>query len=275
MPRNFRSHAAMLTLAVVLSACATTPAVVSPEQRTQFGRVRVSATDAAPKVAVSGPTPLGGVGGGVAGAGKGLGLSVVFGAACFVTLGYWLEPCIGVLATPYLIGRGIVEGAIKAIPESERRQYQAIIVNAAGETRNDALVRRVVEEGKRRSAVLLVDDESDTVAQIALVKLGLDTADIPSTESVWAISVPNVDPSLQLIAETQLRVIHVASNRLLFEKTYRHRGARAAKLAQWADIELDAFRAAREEAMDELARVLADDLFGEGPRSPEDGFDEP
>ena len=47
---NLRSHAAILMMAVSLSACATTPAAVSHEQRTQFGRVRVSAAEALVKI---------------------------------------------------------------------------------------------------------------------------------------------------------------------------------------------------------------------------------
>jgi len=264
--RHTRSaYPELLIVISLLGACATRPPAVSEDQRLRLGRIAIASAEGSPTVVVDGPVALGGIGGGIAGGAKGLGLGVLFGAGCFVTLGYVPELCIATLATPYWVGRGVVDGAMKAIPESDRQRYLTVVSEAATDTVSEAVVRRLLEEGSRRAAPMLVLEEPDSVAEIALVRLGLVPARTASTANIWTMSVPDVDPTLELVADMRLRVLGAADQRVLLGKTYAHRGERRANLAEWADDDGALFRRELGRAVDALARMVADDLFGAVP----------
>ena len=117
MPRSVQ----VIVLALAIGGCAVkTPPSLSGDAREQLGRIGVVAVAFAPEVSFSGPTALGGFGGGSKGALSGLGLGVLGGAGCFLTLGFGVDFCAIAVSTPYFIGRWSVEGALKAVPEQER-----------------------------------------------------------------------------------------------------------------------------------------------------------
>jgi hypothetical protein len=265
MGRRLHSLAAIVALALLFNACATKPLSISDQQRMQFGRVTVTAAERSAKPAVAGPTPLGAVGGGVVGGAKGVGLSALFATGCFVTLGYAWVLCAGALATPYWIGRGMVEGAMNAVPDSERRLYQAAIAAAAADAGSAALVERILDEGQRRAAPQLVRDEPDSVAEIALMKLGLEPVPHTGKRDVLKLSVPDVDPQLHLVAEMRLRVVSAVDKREVIAKTYRHLSGQSARLAEWGTDDGARFRDEVDQASQSLARQAADDLFGTAP----------
>jgi len=270
----------VLVIALGLNACAAkTMPSLSDEQRGRFGRLDVVVVEAPAKAEVAGPTPLGGVGGAVTGAAKGLGIGLLSGAVCL-----WgdLRGCAVLLMTPYWVGRGTIEGAMNATPEGERRENQAAISAAIDDVDKQRIARAIEQERRRRSASERMtspeptpprmsgeaaqrgaaSNSFDTVAEITLLRLGLEGRSSSSSESVWKLSVPDVDPLLDLMAEAQLRVVSASDNIVLFERTYVHRGGRVQRFAEWARDAATEFRNARDEALDALARDIAGELFG-------------
>ncbi|HEU4371577.1 MAG TPA: hypothetical protein VFV05_25415 [Methylomirabilota bacterium] len=238
--------------------------------------------DVKPTAAVAGPTPLGGVGGGVLGAAKGVGLGVLSGAGCFVTIGRLPELCVVAIMTPYWVGRGTIEGAMKAMPEGERRASQAAIIAAIRDVDHQRIASAIEEEGRRRSASVTILSPSsvpadaidtgsyrgaavqgiDTVAEITLGRLGLERRPSSSSDRALKLSVPDVDPMLGVAVEARLRLVKAADDTVVLEKTYAHRSPRDARFVEWAHDGAAGFREARDTALETLAREIAEELFG-------------
>ena len=211
---------------------------------------------------------------------------MIFGTGCFITYGSCATCCFltvgSAVMTPYFVGRGTVEGARDAVPESTRREHRTAIFTAIAEVDVQQLARGIEEERRRRSAavtVTLPTTESrrtkerptyrdaashgvDTVAEVTLLRFGLQARSAVSSQSIWKVSVPEVDPPLGLWAEARLRLVTAADDTVLFETTYVHRSSRDAKLAEWGRDGAAEFRKARDEALDALARDVATGLFG-------------
>jgi hypothetical protein len=239
-----------------------------------LGRVVVVVLESKPKDAGQGPTRFGGVGGGVVGTAQGVGISLLSAVGCFITAGYWLAACISTVMTPYWIGRGAVEGAMKSMPESERRASQAAIAAAIEDLDLQQLARTIEEERYRRSAAGPEDasEAIKTVAEITLLRLGLERRPSSSgsdLDDMLKASVPDVDPLLELVAEVRLRLVPAVGAGTLFERTYIRLSGPSRKFAEWARDAAAEFRSARDEALDGLARDIADELFGaERPARP-------
>jgi hypothetical protein len=235
---------------------------------------------------IDGPTPLGGVGGGAVGAAKGMGIGVLSGAGCFVTMGYFPPACIIALMTPYWVGRGTVEGAMNALPESERRVDREAIVAAIADVDRQRLAATIYEEGSQRSSTLMIIQPSqaparvaatltyrdavaqgiDTVAEVTLARLGLERQPVSSTGSdSWKLSVPDVNPILGLVAEARLRIMSAADETVVFEQTYVRRSPRYARFAEWAQNNAVTLRDDCDKVLQALALEIADELFGAEP----------
>lgn len=271
-------------LALLLNACATKPVPsLSDEQRGKLERVGLVVVDIAPEAEIDGPTPLGGVGGGVLGAVQGVGIGVLSGAGCFVTYGYAAPLCVVAIMTPYWVGRGTVEGAMKAMPEGERRVSRQAIAAAIADVDRQRLATAIYEEGGRRSSTPTImppkraptgaaatptyRDASaqgiDTVAEVRLARLSLERRPAGSSKNdFWKLSVPDVDPMLGLVAEARLRVVSAADDRVVFEQTYVRRSPQDARFAEWARDNATAFRDARDAALHALSEEIATELFG-------------
>ena len=271
-------------LALLLNACATKKVPsLSDEQRGKLDRVGLFVVDIAPEAEIDGPTPLGGVGGGVLGAVQGMGIGVLSGAGCFVTSGYVPPLCIIAIMTPYWVGRGSVEGAMKAMPEGERRVRREAIVAAIADVDRQRLASAIYEEGGKRSstptimppsqaparavATLTYRDAAaqgiDTVAEVTLARLGLERRPASSSESSFLkLPVPDVNPMLGLVAEARLRVVSAADDRVVFEQTYVRRSPQDARFAEWARDNAAAFRDACDAVLHALAGEIAAELFG-------------
>jgi hypothetical protein len=271
-------------LALLLNACAAkrVPSLFD-EQRGKLGQVGLVVVDIAPEAEIDGPTPLGGVGGGVLGAVQGMGIGVLSGAGCFVTHGYVPELCVLAVMTPYWVGRGTVEGAMNAMPESERRVSRDAIVTAIADVDRQQLASAIYEEGGRRSSTPTImpprqapmgaadtltyrDVEAqgiDTVAEVTLARLGLERRPASSSENAFLkLSVPDVDPRLGLVAEARLRIVSAADDTVKFEQTYLRRSPQDARFAEWAQDNAAAFREACDAVLHALAGEIAAELFG-------------
>jgi hypothetical protein len=277
-----------LALAFCLGACAakTVPSL-SDEQRRGLGRVGVVVVEGPPKSSVSGPTPLGGFGGGVLGAAEGVGVGVLSGAGCLFTAGYAWPFCISALMTPYWVGRGLVEGALNAVPEGERQAARAAIVAAIAGVETRRIARGIEEEAHRRSWAVTVmspgppapggppsyrdaaSDGIDTMAEITLLRLALTGRPSSSTADTLKLSVPDVNPALGLLAEARLRLVRTTDDVVLFERTYRRLSPRDMKFVEWARDDAAELRSARDQALDDLARDVTVELAGvERPSAP-------
>ena len=283
MPRSVQ----VVALALAIGGCAAkTPPSLSGDAREQLGRIGVVAVAFAPEVSFSGPTALGGFGGGSKGALSGLGLGVLGGAGCFLTLGFGVDFCAIAVSTPYFIGRWSVEGALKAVPEQERRQGRDAIIGAAGEVTQGQLLEAVLGEGRRRKETAPVplaahgptsreqrstysgtpSEGVDTVVEVALLRIGLEGAlsnDAgASLGRLWTSSFASeVDPWLRVIAKARLRVVSVADDGVRFERTFTYRAGHA-QLRDWARDDAAEFRKARVEAIEDLGRQIAEEVFG-------------
>lgn len=286
-------------LALAAGGCGVkAPPTLPGEVRERLGRIGVATVAFAPEVSVSGPTPLGGVGGGVKGGLTGLGLGVLGGAGCFVTLGYWLPPCALALSTPYFMARWGIEGAMNAVPEGERRRSRDAIARAAAEMNQARLREAVLEEGRSKKEPAPVplavqgprsagersryrDTAAggiDTVVEVALERVDLEVAKtemFPEKWGPWSHSFKSeVDPSLCMIAKARLRLVSVADDAVLFERVFAWL-AGCAQFRDWARDEAAQFRKAGDEAIEGLARWTADEVFGlkglstDAPRSNE------
>lgn len=275
---TIRSVGTGLLLALTLTACATKVAApLADHERARLGRIGLVVTPAPADTGVAGPTPLGGFGGGVKGAAKGIGVSVASGAACFVTLGYFWPACVSAVMTPYWIGRGAVEGALAAVPERERRTYRAAIDAALAATDPDRVARTIETLGRERGAppVVVVPAASldaatehaaaqdvDTLADVALVRVALERERRRSSE-ITKLSVPDVDPLLGLVVEARLRLIDARTGARIFERTYARRTSPLGTLAYWGGDDARLLRAERDTSLDDVADQIATDLFGE------------
>ena len=277
-----------LALALGLGACAakTVPSL-SGEQRRALGRVGVVVVEAPTKSSVAGPTPLGGIGGGVLGAAEGVGVGVLSGAGCLFTAGYAWPLCISAIMTPYWVGRGLVEGALNAVPEGERRAAQAAIVAAIGGVETRRIAHGIEEEAQRRAWAVTVMSPGppqashrdaaaagiDTVAEITLLRLALTGRPSSSPEDTLKLSVPDVNPTLGLLAEARLRLVRTTDDVVVFERTYRRLSPRDMKFVEWARDDAAELRTARDQALDDLARDVTVELAGveqqSAPPSPE------
>ena len=251
----------VLTLTLGLSACAGKHArPLSEAQRARLGEISVIVVDSRPKATVDGPTPLGGFGGGVAGATKGLAVGVVSGAGCLITVGYLVPACVSAVMTPYWVGRGTVEGALKALPEGQRRANQAVIAAAISDLDAQRIARTI--EQRRGHAAPSAGGNLDSRAEITLVRIGLDNHESQASDSIWKLSVPDVDPTLDVVAELRLRLMRSADAAVIYKQTYVRHSARQARFAEWAREDAADFRSARDEVLDALARDVVVDLFG-------------
>jgi len=276
----------VLVLALAVGGCGVkAPPALPDDVRERLGRIGVVTITFAPEVSVSGPTALGGVGGGVKGGLAGLGLGVLGGAGCFVTLGYVPPFCAVALSTPYFMARWSVEGAMKAVPEGERRRSRDAIVRAAAEVSQARLRAAVLEEGQSRkdSAPVPLAVEGprsvgersryrdtatagiDTVVEVALVRVSLEVAETATPRDIWSLwsysFASQVDPWLRMVAEARLRLISVADDVVVFEKVFAWR-AGWDQFRDWARDEAAQFRKAGDQAIENLARLTADEVFG-------------
>jgi hypothetical protein len=265
----------ILVTALALEGCAATkPPSLADEQRERLGRLGVVVAGSAPKTEVAGPTPLGGVGGGVLGALKGAAIGVGSAAGCFVTFGAVVELCVSAIMTPYWIGRGTVEGALNAMPEGERRRAQTAIETAIVAVDPQRLARAIEREalGRARPVVILNSGDRDapapdvdTVAEITLLRLVLEEQ---SSSEHWSkASVPDVNPMFVILGEFRLRVVSSADQRVLLERTYLSRSWRR-QFADWARDDAAELHTVRDKLLDELASDVALQLFGARPESP-------
>ena len=287
---NMPHSVQVAALALAIGGCAAkTPPSLSGDAREHLGRIGVVAVAFAPEVSFSGPTALGGFGGGSKGALTGLGLGVLGGAGCFLTLGFGVDFCAVAVSTPYFIGRWSVEGALKAVPEQERRQGRDAIIGAAGEVTQGQLLEAVLGEGRRRKETAPVplaaqgptsrDQRStysgtppegvDSVVEVALLRIGLEGAPSNASPSrLWTASFASeVDPWLRVIAKARLRVVNVADDGVRYERTFNYLAGHA-QLRDWARDDAAEFRKARAEAIEGLGRQIAEEVFGAFPRAP-------
>jgi len=269
---RIRIAVAVLTITLSLNACAakTVPAL-SEEQRGRLGRVGVVLVETKPESDMASPTPLGGVGGGVLGAAKGMGIGVLSGAGCFATLGYVPLLCVSAVMTPYWVGRGAVEGAMNAMPEGQRRASLAALEAAINDVDRSLIADAIEEERRRRpgsATIASPTQDIDTVAEVTLLRLGLVRQQSSSSADTLKLSVPDVDPMLDLVAEARLRLLSAAANTVLFDTTYVRRSPRWARFGEWGSDDAAEFRTARDEALRALGRDVADAIFGAAPAEP-------
>jgi hypothetical protein len=271
-------------LALALGGCGLkTPRPLPYDVKESLGRIGVVTVAFPPEVRVSGPIPLGGVGGGATGGLAGLGLGVFGGAGCFVTLGYGLPFCALAVSTPYFMVRWSIEGAVHAVPEGERRRSREAIVRAAAEVSQARLLEAVLAEGRSRKdpapeslavqGPRSVGERSryrdagtagiDTVVEVALIRVSLERPYTPGDKwDPWMSSfVSQVDPSLCVVAEARLRLISVADDSVLFETPFSRRSG-CLQFRGWARDEAIEFRNAVEHAIEGFARWTADEVFG-------------
>ncbi|HKQ58816.1 MAG TPA: hypothetical protein VJY35_13190 [Candidatus Eisenbacteria bacterium] len=269
----------VLTIALGVTACAVKPPPqLGDEQRARLGRLGVVMAGEPPRTDVAGPTPLGGVGGGLLGAVKGASIGVASAAGCFVTLGRVPELCVFALMTPYWIGRGTVEGALNAMPEGERRRALRTIEAAIANLETQRVARAVEREARDRGrpATILTRGapdapalDVDTVAEITLLRVELEEQ---SSKQHWTkASVPDVNPMFDLVAVARLRVISRSDQRVLLERTYHRRSGRTAQFADWSYNDAAEFQRARDEVLDGLAADVTLELFGAPPAPPTAG----
>jgi hypothetical protein len=189
------------------------------------------------------------------------------------------------------MARWSVEGARNAVPEGERRRSRDAIVRAAAEVSQARLREAVLEEGRSRkepAPVALtvqgprsVEQRSsyrdavtggiDTIVEVALVRVSLEVAGTATPRgtplidfwSLWTYSFASsqVDPALRMVAEVRLRLISAADDAVLFEKVFVWR-AGWDHFRGWARDGAAQFRKAGDQAIENLARLTADEVFG-------------
>jgi hypothetical protein len=271
--RAVRASVLVLTLALGVSACAVKPPPrLEDEQRARLGRLGVMMAATPPRTEVAGPTPLGGVGGGLLGAVKGTSISVASAAGCFITVGRVPELCAFALMAPYWIGRGTVEGVLNAMPEAERRRALRTMQAALAGLEVERIARAVEREARDRSRPVTMltpgapdapASDVDTVAEITLLRVGLEER---SSRQHWTkASVPDVNPLFELVAVARLRIISSVDPSVRLERTYHRRSGRIARFADWADNDAAEFQRARDEILDDVAAEVALELFGAPP----------
>jgi predicted MFS family arabinose efflux permease len=244
-----------LTAVLLLNACATkTPASPWHEQRSRLGTVEVTVVERRPDASVAGPTPLGRVGGAGVGAARGVGRGLLGGLVCFLTVGRAGEACVVAVATPYWVGRGIVEGAIHAVPEGQRRANEAAIAAAIEEVETQRIARALTKERDERAWV--EGERIDVVIEIRLLRLGLERSSTSSEE--WKFA----NPSLHVIVEAGLLIKGATDKKVWFERTYRHQSA-SRTFDEWGRDGAAEFKASRDTALDALARDIARDVFSD------------
>ena len=274
---------AVLAIALSVTACAVkSPPQLGDEQRARLGRVGVVMAGGPPRTDVAGPTPLGGIGGGLLGAVKGTSISVLSAAGCFVTVGRVPALCLFALMTPYWIGRGTVEGALDAMPEAERRRALRTMEAALAGLEAQRIAYALEREARDRSRLVAIltpgapdapAPDVDTVAEITLLRVGLEelssrqhwTKELSSDQHWTKASVPDVNPMFGLVAEARLRVISRSDQSVLLERTYHRRSGRTARFSDWSDNDAAEFQRARDEVLDGLASEVALELFGAPP----------
>lgn len=281
-----------LVLALTVGGCAAkVPSSLPDDARERLARAAIATVAFEPEVSFSGPTALGGVGGGAKGALVGLGVGVLGGTGCFLSLGYVPGFCAIAVLTPYFMGRWTVEGAMYAVPEHERRQGRDAVIQAAREVSQEQLLEAVLREGRLRRAPTPVPlaaqgptsrkqrstyrtvapDGIDTVVEVALLRIGLEASPAPEPggdNPLTSSFASGVDPWLRVVAEARLRLVGVVDDGVRFERTFTHTGGHA-RLRDWAHDEAAEFRKARDQAIESLGRQIAEEVLGPVPRPPE------
>ena len=276
-------------IALLLAGCAakTVASPLAPDTRSAFGSIGVVGATFRPAVALTAPPPLGGLGGGVKAAAAGLGLGVLGAAGCFITAGYVPVACGIALLTPYWVGRGAVEGTLRAVPASERRESKAALLAAAKETDYaQMLLDGIVEQGSHRTPMApprplplagpaTADErpvyseaigQADTILEVALLQLALRDAPDPSMGEppgfLEATSfTPLVDPWLMVRIDARVRVVRSADAAVLFERTFDTMAGRA-KFTEWAENDARQFREALANGVRDLAWIIGTEVFG-------------
>jgi len=273
---------------VLLAGCAakTVPPSLTPDARAGLGAIGVVGATFQPTVALTEPTPLGGLGGGVKAGAAGLGLGVFWAAVCFVTVGQLPPACGAALLTPYWIGRGAVEGSLRAVPAAERRERKAaLLVAAQGTDYAQMLLDGVIEQGRHRKPAApprplhlagpTAPDErpvyreavgqADTILEVALLRLVLE--DAPEQHSgeppgLFTTSfTPLVDPWLTVRIDARVRAVRPADATVLFERKFDTVAGRA-KFTEWGEHDAQRFREALTSGIRDLAWIIGTEIYG-------------
>lgn len=266
------------------------PPLPSAQLKSQMGAVGIVGARYGPDTDFSRPIPSKPLAA-LAGMGGGLAVGIGSGAVCFVTWGYAAPFCGIAIWTPGMMVTGIVEGVDKGVTIAEikagtKALREATADEEAQDTLRDVVVRTALHQAAGRSVVPvpqtgprsskepptythLASERLDTVLEVGVLRVQLRRVAQSGRLETYGPSLSFqgwMNPTLELAVEARVRLVRVNDGSVLFGRRYDYSNHQNTFM-EWTRDGAQAFRAARDTALQHLGAEIAADFLGPFPTS--------